>query len=204
MRSSELGKARLLRYRHVQVVPMWIKFRKHIKTTLRVRPAHMNRPLVQVICKRANSKINHRIFPTEAWLATWQQQHIFAPIFATNIPEDKLGTFALNRFPAYFSPETDLNHAYTRKNTQVVTNLQQTCSNAVPTTCQQDVFALLVPSLSTSWQGSLLTTCYKVVELNRLVTSCSNNLLSSCNSTICHTTVGSNFVFVGWLVRGDY
>ena len=30
---------------------------------------------------------------------------------------------------------------YTRKNAQVVTNLQQTCSNAVPTTCQQDVFA---------------------------------------------------------------
>jgi hypothetical protein len=38
-------------------------------------------------------------------------------------------------------------------------------SNAVPTTCHQDVFALLVPSLA--------TTCYKVLELNRLVTSCS-------------------------------
>jgi hypothetical protein len=35
---------------------------------------------------------------------------------------------------------------YTCKNAQVVTNLQQTCSNAVPTTCQQDVFALLVPT----------------------------------------------------------
>ena len=44
-------------------------------------------------------------------------------------------------------------------------------SNPVPTTRQQDVFALLVPSL--------LTICYKVVELNRLVASCSNNLLSS-------------------------
>jgi hypothetical protein len=42
--------------------------------------------------------------------------------------------------------------SYTRKNAQVVTNLQQTCSNAVPTTCQQDVFALLVPSLLTSCQ----------------------------------------------------
>ena len=30
--------------------------------------------------------------------------------------------------------------------------------------------------------NGLLTTCYKVVDLNRLVTSC-NNLLSSCNST---------------------
>ena len=39
---------------------------------------------------------------------------------------------------------------YTRKNAQVVTNLQQTCRGAVPTTCQQDVFALLVPSLLTS------------------------------------------------------
>ena len=48
------------------------------------------------------------------------------------------------------------------KNTQVVTNLQQTCSNVVPTTCQQDVFALLVPSL--------LTTCQRLVD----------NLLQSC------------------------
>ena len=41
----------------------------------------------------------------------------------------------------------------TRKNAQVVSNLQQTyCSNAVPTACQHDVFALLVPSLLTSCQ----------------------------------------------------
>jgi hypothetical protein len=74
-------------------------------------------------------------------------------------------------------------------------NLQQTCSNAVPTTCQQDVFALLVPSLSTQVVNGLLTTCYKVVELNRLVTSCSNNyLLSSCNSTICQQVVSDNLV----------
>ena len=51
---------------------------------------------------------------------------------------------------------------YTRKNAHVVTNLQQTCSNAVPTTCQQDVFALLVPSL--------LTSCQRLVE----------NLLQGC------------------------
>ena len=51
---------------------------------------------------------------------------------------------------------------HTRKKAQVVTNLQQTCSNAVPTTCQQDVFALLVPSLLTSCQrlvGNLLQGC---------------------------------------------
>ena len=47
----------------------------------------------------------------------------------------------------------------TRKNAQFVTNLQQTCSNAVPTTYQQDVFALFI--------SSLLITCYKVVELNQ-------------------------------------
>jgi hypothetical protein len=51
---------------------------------------------------------------------------------------------------------------YTRKNAQVVTNLQQICSNAVPTTCQQDVFALLVPSL--------LTSCARLVD----------NLLQGC------------------------
>ena len=51
---------------------------------------------------------------------------------------------------------------YLREKAQVVTNLQQTCSNAVPTTCQQDVFALLVPSL--------LTSCQRLVD----------NLLHSC------------------------
>jgi hypothetical protein len=54
---------------------------------------------------------------------------------------------------------------------QVVTNLQQTCSNVVSTTCQQDLFALPFPSLMTS--------CQRLVEasgcvLNRLATSCSN------------------------------
>jgi hypothetical protein len=51
---------------------------------------------------------------------------------------------------------------YTRKNAQVVTSLQQTCSNAVPKTCQQDVFALLVPSM--------LTSCKRLVD----------NLLQGC------------------------
>jgi hypothetical protein len=51
---------------------------------------------------------------------------------------------------------------YTRKNAQVVTNLQQTCTDAVPTTWQQDVFALLVPGLLASCQrpvGNLLQGC---------------------------------------------
>jgi hypothetical protein len=64
------------------------------------------------------------------------------------------------------------------KKAHVVANLQQTCSNAVPTTSQlQDVFALLVPSL--------LTACYKAFELHKLVTSCSSKLLSFCNLKIC-------------------
>jgi hypothetical protein len=78
---------------------------------------------------------------------------------------------------------------YTRKNAQVVTNLQQTCSNAVPTTCQQVVFSLLVPSLLASCQrlvDNLLQaccraqqTCHKlfqqlvfVLQFNNLSTSC--------------------------------
>jgi hypothetical protein len=77
---------------------------------------------------------------------------------------------------------------YTRKNVQLVTNMQQTCSNVVSTTCQQDVFALLVPSLLTSYQrlvDNLLQgcwaqqTCYKlfqqlvvVLQFNNLSTSC--------------------------------
>jgi hypothetical protein len=88
---------------------------------------------------------------------------------------------------------------YTGKNAQVVTNLQQTCSNAVPTTCvRQDVFNRMCSHclFPACWQvvNGLLTTCCKVVELNRLVTSCSNNLLSSCNSTICQQVVNDNLV----------
>jgi hypothetical protein len=50
------------------------------------------------------------------------------------------------------------------------------------------------------WQvvNGFLTTCYKVVELNRLVTSCSNNLLSSCNSTICQQVVSDILVATLW------
>jgi hypothetical protein len=44
---------------------------------------------------------------------------------------------------------------YTHKNAQVVTNLRQTCINAVPTTCHQNMFALPVPSLLTSCQTFL-------------------------------------------------
>ena len=68
----------------------------------------------------------------------------------------------------------------------VSTNLQQTCSKAVATTCQHCLFALLTPSLLTTW--------YKVVEPDILVTSCSSNLLSSCNSTSCEGQVCSNLI----------
>ena len=43
--------------------------------------------------------------------------------------------------------------SYTRKNAQLVTNLQQTCSKLVGTSLLRDLFALFVPSL--------LTSCYK-------------------------------------------
>ena len=43
--------------------------------------------------------------------------------------------------------------SYTRKNAQLVTNLQQTCSKLVGTSLLQDLSALLLPSL--------LTSCYK-------------------------------------------
>ena len=41
------------------------------------------------------------------------------------------------------------------------------------------------------WQvaTSLQQTCYKLNELNSLVTSCSNNLLSGCKSTTCQQVV---------------
>ena len=54
----------------------------------------------------------------------------------------------------------------------------------------EDVFALLV--------SSMLASCYKVVELNVLVTSCSDNLLSFCNSTTCQQVLSDNLVASSW------
>ena len=89
------------------------------------------------------------------------------------------------------------NTTYTRKNAQVVTNLQQTCSNAVPTTCQQDVFALLVPSLLTSCQrlvDNLLQgcwaqqTCYKLCQ-QLVIIQQFNNLSTSCEWQPCSNLI---------------
>jgi hypothetical protein len=89
------------------------------------------------------------------------------------------------------------NSNYTRKNAQVVTNLQQTCSNAVPTTCQQDVFALLVPRLLTSSQrlvDNLLQsywaqqTCYKLFQQFVIVLPF-NNLSTSCEWQPCSNLI---------------
>ena len=66
-----------------------------------------------------------------------------------------------NTFRAQFMPRPiikdflKIHMQYTRKNAQVVTNLQQTCSNAVLTTCHHDVFALLVTACS----DNLVATC---------------------------------------------
>ena len=89
-----------------------------------------------------------------------------------------------------------LMYIYTRKNAQLVTNLQQTCSKLVGTNLLQDLFARLVPAC---WQvaTSLQQTCCKLDELNSLVTSCSNNLLSCCNQQLV------NKLWVTYLVQLD-
>jgi hypothetical protein len=80
---------------------------------------------------------------------------------------------------------------FSRQNTQIVTNLQQTTGMLFQQLVNRMCLHCLFPAC---WQviNGLLTTCYKVVELNRLVISCSNNLLSSCNSTTCQQRPGSN------------
>jgi hypothetical protein len=77
---------------------------------------------------------------------------------------------------------------YTRENAQVVTNLQQTCSNAVPTTCQQDVFALLVPSLLTSWH--LATSLLSSTDLSQVVaTTCYRSAIQQYVNKLWVTTL---------------
>jgi hypothetical protein len=75
--------------------------------------------------------------------------------------------------------------------------LYQTCSRLVAMLFQQLVNRMCSHCLFPAcWQviNGLLAICYKVVELNRLITSYSNNLLSSCNSTICQQVVSDNLV----------
>jgi hypothetical protein len=120
--------------------------------------------------RRKADQMGHRMSVNIRWLIVWMETRGHSMI-----------RYDDNELTRTFN-------VYTRKNAQVVPNLQQTCSNAIPTTCQQDVFVLLVPSLLTSWQrlvDNLLQgcwaqqTCYKlfpqlvvVLQFNNLSTSC--------------------------------
>jgi hypothetical protein len=84
----------------------------------------------------------------------------------------------------------ELTHVKTHKFWQI-------CSRLVAMLFQQLVNRMCSHCLFPAcWQvvNNLLTTCYKVVELNWLVTSCSKNLLSSYNSTICQQVASDNLV----------
>jgi hypothetical protein len=83
---------------------------------------------------------------------------VLCVVYVVGTGSEKLGRRGMGKVKMWANSRYNIDASvlwkmvYTRKNAQVVTNLQQTCSNAVPTTCQQDVFALLVPSLLTSCQ----------------------------------------------------
>ena len=73
-------------------------------------------------------------------------------------------------------------------------NLYKTCSTPVASLLQQGCCEIYSHCLfPTCWEvaTSLQQTCYKLDELNGLVTSCSNNLLLCCKSTSCES---QNFV----------
>jgi hypothetical protein len=86
----------------------------------------------------------------------------------------------------------------------LTTGCWQLATRLLSSTDEQHVIVLQFNKLraATWWSHSIVTTCwqscYKVVEPNRLVTSCSNNLLSSCNSTICQQVVSDNLVATWW------
>jgi BTB/POZ domain-containing protein 7 len=95
------------------------------------------------------------------WASGSDERSVEDPHKLLTVPEVAMEVYEIARFLEFATLEQGMYESrgrihsygkYTRKNAQVVTNLQQTCSNAVPTTCQQDVFALLVPSLLTSCQ----------------------------------------------------
>jgi hypothetical protein len=82
--------------------------------------------------------------------------------------------------------------------------LQQTCSNAVSTTCQQDVFALLVPSLLTSCLvDNLLQGCWAQQTYHKLfqqlvIVLQFNNLSTSCEWQICSNLINNSIITTFW------
>ena len=85
-------------------------------------------------------------------------------------------------------------HCYTRKNAQLVTNLQQTCSKSVATTCWQDVLALVVPSLLTRLLQACSRLATSLMNTTALLQVCSNNLLSGCNQQLVNKLWVTNLV----------
>ena len=83
---------------------------------------------------------------------------------------------------------------YTRKNAQLVTNLHQTCSKSVATTCWQDVLALVVPSLLTRLLQACSRLATSLMNSTALLQVCSNNLLSGCNQQLVNKLWVTNLV----------
>jgi hypothetical protein len=114
------------------------------------------------ICKHA--KIYHRIFPTEAWLMSWQQQQqIFTPIFASNIrnaanvPSPSLS----RRIWTYFSPwwHSRQSKRLSPQGLWVWFSLRTHVKRASQCSAESRGFSpdALVSSHKESWQGGLGT-----------------------------------------------
>ena len=69
---------------------------------------------------------------------------------------------------------------YTRKNVQVVTDLQTSCNKVVVKPISGCVRTACSQLLRQVW-NKLLSTCYKVDDGNRLATSCSNKTNTGCS-----------------------
>jgi hypothetical protein len=84
----------------------------------------------------------------------------FSCVCRAGFQDFKDGRLCLNEDEGKLYTQAFILEDYTRKNAQVVTSL--------PTSRQQDVFALLVTSCQQVW-NNLLATCNNLVEITRLV-----------------------------------
>ena len=82
---------------------------------------------------------------------------------------------------------------YTRKNAQLVINLQQTCSKSVGTTCWQDVLALVVPSLLTR----LLQACSRLAYTSLM----NSTALLQVVPTTCYRAASQQLVNKLWVTN---
>ena len=163
--------------------------------------------LQQVASNKLGTNWQNNSIATTCW------QACYTSLLRTQLVDKMWDFYVCTLSP--WAHSTSRSTPHTRKNAQLVTNLQQTCSKLVGTSLLQDLFALLVPSLLTScyrpaadllqawWSqqpcyklfqqlviGMQSTTCQQVVS-NKVGTTWQNNSIATTCWQACYKLVAN-------------